>query len=97
MGNESGKHGTGENKGSFQATDKATDKATDRATQKAAEEAPIAELATARESGLTVEVLRFVAHTRKWWLAPIIIMMLMVAGLLVLTGTGVAPLIYALF
>ena len=61
------------------------------------EDSPIAELATARESGLTVEILRFVVHTRKWWLAPIIIMMLMVAGLLVLTGTGVAPLIYALF
>lgn len=84
MGNETGKHGTGENEGSSKTTE-------------ATEEAPIAELAKARESGLAVEVLRFVAHTRKWWLAPIIIMMLMVAGLLVLTGTGVAPLIYALF
>ena len=85
MSNESGTHGTGANERSASNTTKAT------------EEAPIVELASARESGLAVEVLRFVAHTRKWWLAPIIIMMLLVAGLLVLTGTGVAPLIYALF
>lgn len=90
MGTETDKHGTGENKGSSNTTETTE-------TTEATEAAPIAELATARESGLAVEVLRFVAHTRKWWLAPIIIMMLMVAGLLVLTGTGVAPLIYALF
>lgn len=88
MNNESGKHGTGETAGSSSSTTDATE---------AKKEAPIAELASARESGLAVEVLRFVAHTRKWWLAPIIILMLLVAGLLVLTGTGVAPLIYALF
>lgn len=88
MSNESGTHGTGANESSSSNTMEAT---------KAKKNAPIAELASARESGLAVEVLRFVAHTRKWWLAPIIIMMLLVAGLLVLTGTGVAPLIYALF
>ncbi len=61
------------------------------------QEASIAELAGARETGLVREYLGFLAHTRKWWLLPIVALLALTAGLVVLAGTGAAPFIYALF
>jgi len=48
-------------------------------------------------SGPLGEFWYFLKRTRNWWLAPIILLLLMVGGLLVLSGTAVAPLIYTLF
>ena len=62
-----------------------------------AQEASIADLAEARESGLVSEYLGFLSHTRKWWLLPIVVLLALAAGLVVLAGTGAAPFIYALF
>ncbi len=39
----------------------------------------------------------FLRRTRKWWMMPIIGMLLLVGVVLVMAGTSVAPLIYALF
>ena len=36
-------------------------------------------------------------QTRKWWMAPIILALLTVGALLVVSGTALAPLIYAVF
>ena len=48
-------------------------------------------------SGTAGEFLYFLRRTRKWWMAPIIVSLLLIAGILVLSTTAVAPLIYALF
>lgn len=53
--------------------------------------------AAAPRRGLAREFLTFLGHNKKWWLAPIIVV-LVVFGLLVALGhSGLAPLIYALF
>jgi Family of unknown function (DUF5989) len=44
------------------------------------------------------ELWRFMRTRKKYWLAPVLIVMLMFGGLLVLTqGSVLAPFIYALF
>lgn len=50
-----------------------------------------------RASGPIGEFWYFIKRTRNWWLAPIILFLLMVGGLLFLSGTAIAPLIYTLF
>jgi hypothetical protein len=39
----------------------------------------------------------FLLHNKKWWLAPIVIVLLLFGLLIVLAGTGAAPFIYTLF
>jgi len=39
----------------------------------------------------------FLSRTRRWWMTPIILALLTVGALLVISGTAVAPLIYAVF
>jgi len=39
----------------------------------------------------------YLIHTRKWWVTPIVLMLLLLAGLIVLGGTGAAPFVYTLF
>lgn len=44
------------------------------------------------------ELWEFMRERKKFWLAPIVIMLLLLGGLLVLTeGSAVAPFIYTLF
>jgi hypothetical protein len=44
------------------------------------------------------EFLAFIQVRRKFWLAPLLVMMLLFGGLLVVTqGSAVAPFIYTLF
>jgi len=47
--------------------------------------------------GLLKEFLDFLLYNKKWWLAPIIIVLLMVGILVLLGGTVAAPFIYTLF
>ncbi len=51
----------------------------------------------ARGRGPVGEFWYFLTQSRKWWMAPIIALLLLVAVLLVVAGTSVAPLIYTLF
>ena len=53
--------------------------------------------AAKRSSGLLREFVEFLAHSRKWWMTPIVIMLLLVGMLVVVAGTGVGPLLYTLF
>ena len=48
-------------------------------------------------TGLVGEFWDFLKHNKKWWLTPIIIVMLLVGVLVVLGGTAAAPFIYTLF
>jgi hypothetical protein len=47
--------------------------------------------------GPAAEFLSFVLSNKKWWLTPVIIVLVLVGALAVLGGTGVAPFIYSLF
>ncbi|MBN2448216.1 MAG: hypothetical protein JXO22_15920 [Phycisphaerae bacterium] len=52
---------------------------------------------TAAEPSLISEFVAFLANNKKWWLAPIIAIFLLVGLLVILGGTGAAPFIYTLF
>ena len=47
--------------------------------------------------GVLRESLDFLRHSKKWWLAPIILALLVVGAIVLVGGTAVAPFIYALF
>jgi hypothetical protein len=43
------------------------------------------------------EFCAFLRYNKKWWLLPIVIVLLLLGALVALSGTAVAPFIYALF
>jgi len=43
------------------------------------------------------ELLDFLRQNSRWWLTPIIVMLLLVGALVILGGTAAAPFIYTLF
>jgi len=49
------------------------------------------------QSGVLGELLAFLLQNKKWWLTPIILVLLLVGLLIILGGTGAAPFIYTLF
>lgn len=53
--------------------------------------------AEAESQGLLAEFLSFLAHTKKWWLLPIVLFLFLVGILIFLSGTAAAPFIYTLF
>ncbi len=48
-------------------------------------------------TGLAAEFLSFLLHNKKWWLAPIVLVLLLAGILVLIGGTGAAPFIYTLF
>ena len=48
-------------------------------------------------TSLVVEFFQFLAHSKKWWLLPIVTVLCLVGALVMLGGTSVAPFIYTLF
>ena len=56
-----------------------------------------ASLADEDEMGLMAEFWDFIIHNKKWWLTPIILVMLAMGALIVLSGTAAAPFIYTLW
>ena len=61
------------------------------------EEKKFADLADEAPQGFFKEVWYLLVSDRRWWLAPIVIAMLILGALVMLSGTGVAPFIYTLF
>jgi hypothetical protein len=57
----------------------------------------LAVMAEGRSFGFCSEFWYFMRHNKKWWLTPIIAIMLLLGLLIVLAGSGAAPLIYTLF
>ena len=56
-----------------------------------------AEQANEPSAGLMREFGMFLAHNKKWWLLPILIVLAVLALLIVLSSPAVAPFIYTLF
>jgi len=48
-------------------------------------------------TGLVREFLSFLAHNKKWWLLPILVVLSLFGLLIVLGGTAAGPFIYPLF
>jgi hypothetical protein len=54
-------------------------------------------LAAARRSTVLGEVWRFAMQTRKWWMVPLVVILLCIGVIIILGGTAAAPFIYTLF
>lgn len=52
---------------------------------------------TEGEQSLFGEFIDFLTMNKKWWLAPIIITLILLGGLLYLSGSAAAPFVYSLF
>jgi len=57
----------------------------------------LAEQAQKKSRGPLGELWDLMWHTKKWWLVPAILVLLIMGALLVLGATGAAPFIYTLF
>ena len=59
--------------------------------------ADFAQQAHESDPGIVREFLQFLVENKKWWLIPILIAVGLIATLVFLSGTYVAPFIYPLF
>ncbi len=50
-----------------------------------------------KQGNLVSEFMGFLKETRKFWLLPLILVMLALGALLILTNSALAPFIYTLF
>ena len=48
-------------------------------------------------TGILLEFWDFLRHNKKWWLLPILAVLLLLGLIVILGGTAVAPFIYPLF
>lgn len=55
------------------------------------------ELNQSTNPSLFREFVSFTLHSGKWWMFPLLMVMCVMGLLMMTTGTGLAPLIYALF
>lgn len=55
------------------------------------------QLGQQQQLGLLAEFWLFIKEEKKWWLTPIIVVLLGVSALVMLTSSGAAPFIYTLF
>jgi hypothetical protein len=61
------------------------------------ESSQFAREAQAEQQGYLGELWQFLAHNKKWWLTPIVIILIAFGVLIALGGTAAAPFIYTLF
>jgi hypothetical protein len=50
-----------------------------------------------RAPGIVREFWDFLRFNKKWWLTPIVVIMLLFGALILMSGTAAAPFIYTLF
>lgn len=50
-----------------------------------------------KDPGLIREFIGFMNENKKWWLSPILLVLLLLGALVLLGGSGLAPFIYSLF
>ena len=56
-----------------------------------------AQASAEERSSLISEFVEFLGENKKWWLAPIVVSVLLLGALVLLGGTAAAPFIYTLF
>ncbi len=66
-------------------------------TQEPEESVDFVSQAEEQPVGLIQEFWDFLMHNKKWWLGPIILVVLLLGALLILGETTAAPFIYTLF
>jgi hypothetical protein len=71
--------------------------AQDSQASRASEREEFVQEAAADRTGLAAEFWDFLKHNKKWWLLPILVVMLLIGLLVVLGSTGAAPFIYPMF
>ena len=54
-------------------------------------------LAESRRTGFVAEFFGFLRQNRKWWMLPMLVVILLLGALVLLGGTPLAPFIYTLF
>jgi len=62
-----------------------------------ADSAEFQQEARAARTGLIREFWDFLKHNKKWWILPILVVLLVIGLLAVLGATGLSPFLYALF
>ena len=55
------------------------------------------QIASGKQVGIVREFWDFLKHNKKWWLTPIILSLVLIALIVITTGSGAAPFIYTLF
>ena len=50
-----------------------------------------------KRRSLVGELVGFLGETKKYWLVPLLLVLLVLVGLVILGGTAAAPFIYSLF
>jgi hypothetical protein len=61
------------------------------------EKVEFASLAEKKRPAAVAELLQFLRESKKWWLLPIVLLLLLFGALAVFATTGAAPFIYTLF
>lgn len=61
------------------------------------EEKDFEKLSQQKRSSLAGEFIEFLKHNKKWWLLPILLILLGLGLLVLLSSSAVAPFIYPLF
>jgi hypothetical protein len=59
--------------------------------------ASFAEQAEGESPGIVAEFLEFLRESKKWWLTPILVLLLLLGALIALSLSGAASFIYPLF
>lgn len=62
-----------------------------------ASDSSIDALAKESDPGIVREFVWFLRYNKKWWMTPIILIMLLLVGLAFLTTSPIGPFIYTLF
>ena len=55
------------------------------------------QLDQAEQLPFLLELWQFMRDNKKWWLGPIVLVLLLLGGLIALSGTVAAPFVYTLF
>ena len=55
------------------------------------------DLAQQKRNSIIAEFWQFLKYNKKWWLLPVIVVLLIMGILVLLGGTAIAPFIYPLF
>ncbi|WP_166821177.1 DUF5989 family protein [Thalassoroseus pseudoceratinae] len=66
-------------------------------SQSDSERTPFEEAAKNQPPGFFMEFWQFLRHNKKWWMLPILLVLLLLGVLVMLSGSVAAPFIYPLF